>query len=143
MSAVVEVVAASSAEVLEALGRLLPQLNPALGAPSRELLEEVVADPDVTLLVARLGGRIIGTATVAVVPTPARVTAHVNDVIVDVAARGRGAGRALTEAAIEVARARGAPVVRLTSAEHRAAAHRLYESLGFRLAGSRAYRLDL
>lgn len=143
MTITIEAVDEPSSEVLEALGRLLPQLNPALAAPSLELLTRVVQDPAVVLLVAREEEHIVGTATVAVVPIPSRVVAHVNDVVVAEEARGGGAGRALMQAAISTARARGATVVRLTSAEHRAAAHHLYESLGFRLAGSRAYRLDL
>ena len=139
----VEEVREPSEDVRSALARLLPQLNPALGGPSRELLARVVADPAVTLLVARDGGEIVGTATVAVVTTPTWVNAHVNDVVVDGAARGAGVGRALMEAAVGVARNRGAQVVRLTSAERRSDAHALYESLGFRHTGSRAYRLDL
>lgn len=143
MAIAIEAVDEPTPEVLEALGRLLPQLNPALAAPPLELLARVIQDPAVVLLVARDGGVIVGTATVAVVPIPSRVIAHVNDVVVAEEARGSGAGRALMEAAIRSARERGATVVRLTSAEHRGAAHHLYESLGFRLAGSRAYRLDL
>lgn len=139
----VERVRAVSDELTEALARLIPQLNPALPGPPRDLLERVVADPAVTLLVARVDGRIAGTATVGVIATPTWVNAHVNDVVVEEGARGRGVGRELMEEAIRVARERGAQVVRLTSAERRAGAHRLYESLGFRHTGSRAYRLDL
>jgi ribosomal protein S18 acetylase RimI-like enzyme len=139
----VERVAEPSDEVLHALDRLLPQLNPQLSGPSRELLQRVVEDRAVALLVARDGDTIVGTATLAVVPTPTWVNAHVNDVVVDAGARGLGAGRALMEAAIALARERGAQVVRLTSAERRSEAHALYESLGFRHTGSRAYRLDL
>jgi len=140
---IVEQVRTASDEVQQALDRLIPQLNPSLSGPSPELLRRVVDDPGVVLLVARDGGVIVGTATVAVVATPTWVNAHINDVVVDGGARGRGVGRALTEAAIAVARERGAQVVRLTSAGHRQDAHQLYESLGFRHTGSRAYRLDL
>jgi len=139
----VERVVAVSDEVAEALVRLIPQLNPSLTGPSRDLLERVVTDPDVTLLVARADRGIVGTATVGVIATPTWVNAHVNDVVVEEGVRGRGVGRELMEEAIRVARERGAQVVRLTSAERRADAHRLYESLGFRHTGSRAYRLDL
>jgi ribosomal protein S18 acetylase RimI-like enzyme len=46
-------------------------------------------------------------------------------------AQGRGAGRALTVACIDRARAAGASGVALHSAEWMTTAHRLYESLGF------------
>jgi ribosomal protein S18 acetylase RimI-like enzyme len=139
----IEQVREATPEVADALARLLPQLNPALTGPSPELLRLVVSDPAVALLVARADGEIVGTATLAVVATPTWVTAHVNDVVVDEAARGRGVGRELMQAALRIARDRGAQVVRLTSAERRSGAHRLYASLGFRHTGSRAYRLDL
>ena len=139
----VERVTEASAEVVAALGELIPQLNPALRGPSPELVAQVVADPAVTLLVARVDGRIAGTATVGVIATPTWVNAHVNDVVVLEGSRGRGVGRQLMEEAIRIARERGAQVVRLTSAEHRGEAHALYESLGFRHTGSRAYRLEL
>jgi GNAT superfamily N-acetyltransferase len=139
----IEEVATAAPEVLDALAALLPQLNPALPAPTAALLQRVVDDPAVTLFVARLEGRIVGTAALAVIATPSWVNAHVNDVVVDRSARGRGVGRALMEAVLVRARQRGAQVVRLTSAEPRTEAHRLYEGLGFRHTGSRAYRLDL
>jgi ribosomal protein S18 acetylase RimI-like enzyme len=47
------------------------------------------------------------------------------------ALRGRGIGRALMEAAIDLARARGADYMDLGTAETDVAARRLYESLGF------------
>ncbi len=143
MTVAIEEVTASTPELLEALASLLPQLNPALRGPSAELLERVLADPAVTLFVARSGGRVCGTATLAVVATPTWVTAHVNDVVVDGSVRGTGVGRALMQAVLARARERRAEVVRLTSAERRREAHLLYESLGFRQTGSRAYRLKL
>ena len=47
------------------------------------------------------------------------------------AMRGQGIGRALMEAAIDLARARGADSMDLGTAETDLAARRLYESLGF------------
>jgi ribosomal protein S18 acetylase RimI-like enzyme len=45
--------------------------------------------------------------------------------------RGKGLGRALMEAAMEFARARGADYMDLGTAESDVAARALYESLGF------------
>ena len=52
-------------------------------------------------------------------------------------ARRRGAGRALTEACIELARVRGVRRLALHSTPRMGAAHALYESLGFRRAPGR------
>ena len=51
--------------------------------------------------------------------------------------RGRGTGRALMEAAIELARERGAGDMHLATAEDDIAARALYESLGFDNRGGR------
>jgi ribosomal protein S18 acetylase RimI-like enzyme len=53
---------------------------------------------------------------------------------VDPAAQGAGAGRALIEACIGVARAEGKRWLTLMTTEHMEAARRLYERLGFRRA---------
>ena len=66
----IETVTQATPEVYAALARLLPQLNPKLTLPPFERLEAIVADPSVTLLIARDGARIVGTATVIVYTTP-------------------------------------------------------------------------
>ena len=53
------------------------------------------------------------------------------DLYVEEAGRGRGLGRALVEAALERARARGAARIELDTNEDNAAAIALYESFGF------------
>jgi ribosomal protein S18 acetylase RimI-like enzyme len=130
-------------ELQGALARLLPQLNPSLLIPSVEHLAAVVADPATTLLVARDGPLIVGTAAVIVYATPIWRKARIEDVVVDQAARGRGVGEALVKECIEVARRHGAGMVELQSARSREAANRLYPRLGFELRESNVYRLTL
>ncbi len=122
---------------------LLPQLNPSLPIPSLEHLVAVLADPAVTLLVARDGPLTLGVAAVVVYVTPIWLKARIEDVVVDSAARGRGVGEALVRACIELARRRGAGIVELQSARSRDAANRLYPRLGFALRDSNVYRLNL
>ena len=55
----------------------------------------------------------------------------VHDLYVDPAARGRGAGPALLDAAVAALRDAGAPIVLLTAAPANAAARRLFERRGF------------
>jgi ribosomal protein S18 acetylase RimI-like enzyme len=62
---------------------------------------------------------------------------------VDGGARGHGVGEALSRAAIDEARARGAVTVDLTSRPSREAANRLYQRIGFVRRDTNVYRFDL
>ena len=73
-----------------------------------------------------------------VIPTGKR--AWIEDVVVDSAARGQGAGRALVEAAIAHAKQIGAKSVDLTSRPSREAANRLYVRSGFTARQTNVYR---
>jgi GNAT superfamily N-acetyltransferase len=132
-------------ELEQALARLLPQLNAQLPVPTMERVQAIVADPAVTLLVAREGDEIVGTATVIVYTTPFWIKARLDEVVVDRAARGKGIGEALVRACLAVARSRGAQVAELQSARvaAREAANRLYRRMGFQLRDSNLYRITL
>jgi len=143
MTVRIEAAIEATPELRHALAALLPQLNPSLPIPSLEHLAAVVADPAVTLLVARDGPAIVGIAAVVVYATPIWLKARIEDVVVDAAARGRGVGESLVKECIEVARRRGAGIVELQSARSREAANRLYPRLGFALRDSNVYRLTL
>ena len=132
-------------ELHAALARLLPQLNPTLQVPDMARLERLLADPDVTLLLARDGDDVVGTTTVIVYTTPFWIKARLDEVVVDAAARGKGVGEALVKAALEVGREKGAQVAELQSGRgsNRDDAHRLYERLGFRIRDSDVMRIVL
>ena len=127
-------------EVVAAFARLVPQLSATTAPPGRNALEEIVGSPAVTVLIARAGGTIVGTLTLAMFPIPTGFRAWIEDVVVDEAARGRGIGEALTTEAIGLARAAGAKTVDLTSRRSRTAAGRLYERAGFEERETRVYR---
>lgn len=141
----VEVATGATSELLEALIRLLPQLNPDLPALTMERLDRVINDPAATVLVVRNeeDERIVASATVLVYTTPARVKARIEDVVVDDTARGKGVGKQLVLRCIEVARENKADIVELQSARWRQVANRLYPSIGFELRESNLYRLNL
>jgi ribosomal protein S18 acetylase RimI-like enzyme len=139
----IETATAASPELHGALARLLPQLNPSLPIPTLDHLKAMVADPSVTLLVARDGRDILAAAAVVVYTTPIWIKARIEDVVVDEAARGRGVGEAIVKRCIEAARERGAAIVELQSARSREAANRLYPRLGFELRDSNVYRMKL
>jgi|ERR1700681_2198596 GNAT superfamily N-acetyltransferase len=139
----IETVTQATPEVYAALDRLLPQLNPKLTLPPFERLEAIVADPSVTLLIARDGAEIVGTATVIVYTTPFWIKARLDEVVVDESARGKGVGAALVAACVDIAREKGAQVAELQSGVLRDAANRLYKRMGFELRESNLYRLVL
>jgi len=141
----VETVREASDELQAALARLLPQLNPSLPVPDMHRLGRMLADPDVTLLVAKEGDEIVGTTTVIVYTTPFWIKARLDEVVVDASARGKGVGEALVNAALDVGREKGAQVAELQSGRgpNRDAAHRLYERLGFKIRESDVMRIVL
>jgi ribosomal protein S18 acetylase RimI-like enzyme len=136
----VEVLSKVTDEVVEAFGRLLPQLSGSAPVLDQATLTEIVSAPAVSVLVARSGGTISGTLTLAIFPIPTGLRAWIEDVVVDDAARGQGVGAALTREALRIARAAGARTVDLTSRPSRVAAGRLYERLGFQTRDTRMYR---
>ena len=133
--ATVEVATEATDELVAALARLLPQLSQSAPAPTPAEVAEMVASPTTTVFVARGDdGGIIGTLTLATFRIPSGIRAWIEDVVVDDAARGQGAGAALTRAALAKAADLGARTVELTSRASRVAANQLYQRLGFAAA---------
>lgn len=146
MAVHVEVLSEITDETVKAFGRLLPQLSRSAPPLDHAALSQVTGAGCNTVLVARTGGpdgEIIGTLTLAIFPIPTGVRAWIEDVVTDEAARGQGAGTALTQTALQLARDRGARTVDLTSRPSREAAGRLYERLGFQQRETRLYRITL
>ncbi len=129
--------------LVDALARLMAQLDGSVPAPPAAYLDQVVRSDAVRLLVAHGADGIIGTLTVTIVAVPTGVHAHIEDVVVDEHARGRGVGEALAREAIRLAREAGARTVDLTSRPDRRAAHGLYRKLGFEQRDTVVYRHTL
>ena len=93
-------------------------------------------DPDVLVLVAADGDRVIGYVYAGVEPMSWRELrdrcGFVHDLVVDDRARRGGVATALLEAAVDWLRDRGMPRVMLWSADPNHAAQRLFERRGFR-----------
>lgn len=139
----IEVVNEVTSDVVEAFGRLMPQLSSSAVPLDADALSVIVSAPASTLLVARAGGEIVGTLTLVIFPIPTGIRAWVEDVVVDEAARGQRVGEALTLEALGIAREAGARTVDLTTRPSREAAGRLYERVGFERRDSRVYRYSL
>lgn len=130
-------------ELVEAFERLTPQLSSSNPPPSAEALETIATSDATRLLVARADGAIVGSLTLVLVRIPTGLRAIIEDVVVDEQCRGQGVGRALNEAALELARDAGAVTVDLTSRPSREAANRLYLALGFEVRDTNVYRYKL
>jgi len=130
-------------ELVDAFGRLLPQLSGSARPLDVEAVGRILACDANTVLVARAGHAIVGTLTLVMFPLPAGLRARIEDVVVDESARGRGVAGLLIEEALRIAREAGARTVDLTSRPDREAANRLYERLGFGVRESTVYRMTL
>jgi ribosomal protein S18 acetylase RimI-like enzyme len=141
----IDVVREVTDEVVDAFGRLLPQLSKSAPPLDTDALTAIASAQANTLLVARVGGDIVGTLTLVIFPIPTGIRAWIEDVIVDESARGKSyggkrVGEALTAEAIRIADRAGARTVDLTTRPARVAAGKLYERLGFEQRDSRVYR---
>ncbi|WP_454929745.1 GNAT family N-acetyltransferase [Actinomyces sp.] len=146
----VELITAATPEIHEAMGRLIPQLSRSAAPMSEADVQRFLSQDSVHLFVFRpdeadaQGNRpILGMLSLVAFEIPTGVRAWVEDVVVDEAARGQGAGFALVEAAVEHAKKVGARTVDLTSRPSREAANRLYQRAGFQLRETNVYRVTL
>jgi ribosomal protein S18 acetylase RimI-like enzyme len=131
-----------TAELREAMDRLVPQLSKSNPPPTDEALQEMIDSDASILFMARDETGILGTLTLIVFRIPTGIRAWIEDVIVDETARGKGVGRIINEAAIGHAFAHGAITVDLTSRPSREAANRLYQRIGFVQRDTNVYRFS-
>ena len=146
----VELITAATPEIHEAMGRLIPQLSRSAAPMSEADVQRFLSQDSVHLFAFRpdeadaQGNRpILGMLSLVTFEIPTGVRAWSEDVVVDEAARGHGAGFALVGAALEHAKNVGARTVDLTSRPSREAANRLYQRAGFQLRETNVYRVTL
>lgn len=117
------------------IARLYAQLvnNPQVDVlPER--IAEISGNADVALLVCEHEGQVCGTAMVflcADVMFKSQYFAVVENIVVDVAARGRGIGRVLVRHIESLCLARDCSKIMLLSSVEREQAHRFFERAGF------------
>jgi len=140
----IEIATRADEELYEAFQRLVPQLTQNNPPPTPDDLAALLQEASSTLLLARDdAGVIIGALNLTVYRVPTGVRSIIEDVIVDLSARGQGVGEALMNRAIEVAREKGAANITLTSNPARVAANSLYLKMGFQKRETNAYQMKL
>ena len=120
-------------KAVQQLDELLHKLDPSAPALSRNRLEFLCECADFKLFTASdQGGDFVGMLTLTCCHTLSRPKYWIEDVVVDPACRGKGAGRALVQAAVRfVKEMNDGSVIYLTSNPSRTAARNLYRSEGF------------
>lgn len=130
-------------QIVEAFGKLIPQLVNDRPAPTKEQLESVVSSDNSLVFIARQAGRIIGTFSMVVYRIPTGIKASVEDVVADSSVRGKGVGEAMLRYAAKCAADMGISKLDLTSKPSRIAANALYRKIGFELRETNVYRLEI
>ena len=143
MSLSIDIASSATEELLIGLNNLVPQLSSSAAPLTIGDVEALIANPAVSVFVAKNNGAIVGTLTLVVFPIPSGLRAWIEDVVVDEGARGLGAGAALTEAAVAESKKRGARSIDLTSRPSREVANAMYVKLGFEQRETNVYRLSL
>ena len=130
-----------SANLIEVLEQLLPQLSSSATMPSEEYIESMLNNENFYLFVAEHEGAIVGMLSLVVVDIPTGRKAWIEDVVVDSRARGLHIGQALVEEAKACAKEVGAKKIYLTSNPSRKAAHALYKKCGFEEYDTTVFRV--
>jgi GNAT superfamily N-acetyltransferase len=129
----------ASVDDAEALVPLLSELGyPTDAGTLSGRLEAFVADPAVAVFVAERDDRLVGLASMHVMPLiEGPPIARLSAIVVTATERRTGVGRALVDRIESEALVRGCDRLELTTAERRIEAHAFYRSLGFESASRR------
>ena len=91
---------------------LIPQLSSSSNPPTEEALQRIIESDSAQILIAEdENGGILGTMTLIIFQIPTGIRAWIEDVVVDSSARGRGIGKKLNLAALELAKQAGAKLL--------------------------------
>ena len=123
----------------DAVGRLLHDLNAEFEEPTpgpravAERVRRLLADEELTVVIADADTGPEGLAVLRFRPSLLKATldCYLEALCVVADRRGKGIGRALMDAAIDLARRHGAAEMHLGTGADDTVARRLYESLGF------------
>lgn len=142
----VELIENASPELAAAFAKLIPQLSKSTPPMDLEQLTDFLGQDNIYLFGYFADSNdkreLLGILTLVTFEIPTGWRAWIEDVVVDTAARGQGAGQKLVEAAIEFAQNLGVKSIDLTSRPSREAANRLYRRCGFAQRETNIYRFQ-
>lgn len=142
----IEKVEVLTAEIHDAVSRLVPQLGDHKLILAQDELVALINSEASSLLIVRYPDEdsdIVGILTISIYRVPTGIRSIVEDVIVDKSMRRKGIAKALLYTAIEIARKAGANGIALTSNPQRVEANLLYQNLGFSRRETNAYFYNL
>lgn len=138
----IERVTEISPEIMEAATRLAPQLGSSNQVTIDEAyLKRIVENPDNYWIMARResDAKLIGMASLVIMPMPTNIRSSLENVVVDESARGEGAGTALCEAAKSIADGQNVNTLRAAASKTNGASLRMLEKAGFSIEDSMHY----
>jgi GNAT superfamily N-acetyltransferase len=125
------------------LYRQLHPGDPALDDGSdREIFDEILATPNLSLFVLEEGGSVVATTYLNVIPNMTRSAspyAVIENVVVDERLRGTGLGKQIMAATLDAAWQAGCYKVMLQTGSRRPATHAFYRACGFSADEKTAY----
>ena len=83
MSLSIDIASSATEELLNGLNNLVPQLSSSAAPLTIGDVEALIANPAVSVFVAKNDGAIVGTLTLVVFPIPSGLRAWIEDVVVD------------------------------------------------------------
>lgn len=98
---------------------------------SLENIRALLLEKNIVMVTVNDDEKIIGVATLYLMPKVGKLVSHLEDVVVSGAYRGQGLGEKLVATSIEIAKQLGVQSIALTSRPARVAANKLYQKLGF------------
>jgi len=107
------------------------------------LLRNALDDKNVHVFVIRTDGHIVATGTLCIKHTLEFTIADVESVVVSSKYRGRGYGKELMTAMIDVAKNLNVHHIQLTSNPKRVAANQMYQKLGFERYETNCYKMEI
>lgn len=133
-------VTAVTDEIVNAFRKLIPQLSADSPVPNKSDLEIIINSKNTIIFIAEEDS-ILGSLTLVFNKTPTGNKVWIEDVVVDINARGKGVGEKLISFAIDFVSNKGINKIDLTSMPGKIAANKLYQKLGFERRETNVYRL--
>lgn len=106
-------------------------------------LQNALKDANVHVFVIREEGHIVATGTLCIKHTPEFTIADIESVVVNSNYRGRGYGKELMTAMIDVAKNLNVHHIQLTSNPKRFVANQIYQNIGFERYETNCYKMKL